>query len=258
MATAMIALRGSQKANSVAGVMGLYMYARRTSPRVIETFSRMSLSISYKSVHTGVLALRRDALARARAAARNERVPFMPTHDNLQFSLQAGQITLVNHKPFLHTTTAFITPMFKATHETMAVDPLEPPGFGSKGVLTLQDVTLSTKETSDMRTAMVYHVMSILVELSGVPEFSVMRKELRTRMPVIHPIELHKTEIFPLSAMPLNEVSQKGNRKVLETVFQTQLKIPSNRVRLFLSDSVNGRVSHLILLIGWFQGFLAW
>lgn len=231
MASSMLAFRGNQKANRVSGVLGLYWYARRTSPRAIETLSRIGLSVSPKSIHTGVLSLRRDALERAREVARDDNVPFMVVHDNLQFRLNVGQTTLTSHSTFLHTTTAYVTPMFEATHATMACDPTEMPEYGRHGTLTASDIQPDTVETQRMDTIMAYHVMSILVELSSIPHFSAMRCDLRNKLPSVHPIEIHKTEIFPLSAMPLNETSQRGNRKVLETLFEQQLKVPKDKVR---------------------------
>lgn len=233
----MIAFRGNQKANNMAGVLGLYWYARRTTQRAIETLSRIGLSTSYQSIHAGFQQLRKDALKRARDVAANmDQKPWMPTHDNLQFKLNVGQATLTNHSSFLHTTTAYITPMWNTDSETMKCDPLLNPDRGQNGILSANDVMLTADETTQMDRIFAYHVMSVLIEMTtGAAHdyFVPMRAELRKRMPEVHKIKLHKTEIFPLSSMPLNEASKRGNRKVLESIFQEQLRIPKDKVWQF-------------------------
>lgn len=77
---------------------------------------------------------------------------------------------------------------------------------------------------------MIVQVVSILVELSGIDDFSKMREQVQKKVPVLHKIKVHKSEVYPLAAMALNEGSQRGNRQVLENIFLKQLKVPKDKV----------------------------
>jgi hypothetical protein len=228
----MLAYRTSQKSNSIAGILGLYLYARRASPRIISTLSNMGLSVSPKTVERGVENLRRNALDLAKVVATDPETPFMTVHDNLQFYLNVGETRLGNFAHLLHTTTSFVVPMHNTKPSTLSMDPQAPPGLGTQGVLSWSDVRISPEETSLMDTIFTYHIASILVEFSGVSYFKSMRRQVQEKLPEIHKISLHRSKIYPLSAMPLNEASQRGNREVLDNIFHKQLKISEEKVRL--------------------------
>jgi len=102
----------SQKSNRLSGILGLYLYARRTPSRAITTLSHIGICTSASTIERGVNVLRNDALVLARKVAHDPITPWMSVHDNLQFRLDVGQTTISNFSRILHTTTAIITPMF--------------------------------------------------------------------------------------------------------------------------------------------------
>jgi len=77
VACGMLAYRTSQKSNSTAGILRLYLYARRTSPRAINTLSRLGLCTAAKTAERSIESLCDDALKQAKAVANDPEIPFM-------------------------------------------------------------------------------------------------------------------------------------------------------------------------------------
>lgn len=229
----MVAYRSSQKANGVSGIMGLYFYARQTPTRTLACLHRLGLCASPTSIDTMVDSLRTDSLSLAEKVAQDPLVPFQSIHDNLQFRLDVAETTLSNRSQFLNTTMAFITPMFNTTMETMTCDPNSPAGQGLKGAIAWSDVVLQPEEHKRMRHLVVYQMVEILITFSGLEYFKKMKVQLAEKKMSVHPIALHKTPVYPLAAMPHDEASNRGNRKVVDEILFGQLKVPKTRVRRF-------------------------
>lgn len=201
--------------------------------------SSLGISVSPKTIERGVKTLRENALELARGVAKDPDVPFMTVHDNLQFYLDVGETRVNNFARLLHTTTSFVTPMHNTHPSTMSLDPNTIPGLGKKGVLTWRDVCICPEEAALMDSLFTYHIASILIKFSGIRHFESMREVLRKKLPEVYKITLHRSKIYPISAMPLNEASHRGNREVLDNIFHKQLGISENTVRLFFGPTID-------------------
>ncbi|OCH84389.1 hypothetical protein OBBRIDRAFT_808274 [Obba rivulosa] len=85
--------------------------------------------------------------------------------------------------------------------------------------LSHDDVLLSTAESNELHACLVHTVLHIIVEYGG-EGFSRFRADVKEiRLDMANKIPVHKTEIYPLLAMHIDESSTIGNAKVVKTIF---------------------------------------
>ncbi|KAH9887686.1 hypothetical protein C8Q73DRAFT_748529 [Cubamyces lactineus] len=87
--------------------------------------------------------------------------------------------------------------------------------------LSLEDVLLSRDENALLTKCMEHTVLRIVVTYGG-ERFERFRKEVDATLPVTEDrIPLHKTAIYPLPAMNIDESSTTGNAEVLTEIFKS-------------------------------------
>ena len=92
--------------------------------------------------------------------------------------------------------------------------------FDKAASLSLDDILLNDDERAFFWECLVHTVLTIVVHHGG-HSFHCFRKVLQKNTPASqYKIKLHKTNVFPLPAMNINESSTAGNAEVMEAVLQ--------------------------------------
>jgi len=112
---------------------------------------------------------------------------------------------------------------FNTLPSAMKVHPHTPPGLGHKGCIGWK-----AERGRDKATRHWQHFISSVFLCSLVVR-STMKADLLERLPNIHPIPMHCMQVYQLSAMALNEASQKGNRNVIERILKDQLGLSEDK-----------------------------
>ncbi|KAI0054708.1 hypothetical protein BV25DRAFT_1903821 [Artomyces pyxidatus] len=116
-------------------------------------------------------------------------------------------------------TCATCIPLFKANKEALKTSHLDV-SFDNAAPLSIEDIKLSKSEGDTLRQSLIHTVLRVIVRYGG-PKFQSFRKELQECAPsTSKKIELHKTAVYPLPAMNINEASTRGNAEVVEAIFK--------------------------------------
>jgi hypothetical protein len=116
-------------------------------------------------------------------------------------------------------TCATLVSLFRANVEDLKADVLER-GFRSAPELKVNDIMLTKDEYTFHRKCLIHTVLRVAVQYGG-PGLQVFRKDLQAMEPHSEfQIEAHKSEIYPLPAMNINEASTIGNAEVIDAVME--------------------------------------
>ncbi|KAH9847420.1 hypothetical protein C2E23DRAFT_741772 [Lenzites betulinus] len=247
-----ILLRARSQRNSYAAqIMGLYLYATGSSRQVISVMSHVGLSSSYQMLagtrrrssrptgtgevertpsttgrprpRVGILDTLSDSCrTELRTRAQSPRQPgddsLGNVYDNINFMFRAAEQILGRTDSQENGTCATAFSLYKAPREYMRTADLVR-SFSSAPPLTFKDIRLTQDETKAMRDHLIWTVMNITVQHGG-PSFQRYREQLTAVAPSsTHRIPLHKTTVFPMPSMEIDESSTLGNVKVLDTMF---------------------------------------
>lgn len=116
-------------------------------------------------------------------------------------------------------TCATLVSLFRANVEDLKAVALER-GFRLAPELKVSDIMLTKDEYAFQRECLIHTVLRIAVQ-NGAPGLQVFRKDLQAMEPRSESrIEVHKSEIYPLPAMNINEASTIGNAEVINAVME--------------------------------------
>ncbi len=91
--------------------------------------------------------------------------------------------------------------------------------FEAAPPLAFKDIRLTQTENSNLRERLIWTVMNVTVHHGGAA-FSKYKADIAAHSPESHGIPLHKTDVFPMPAMNIDESSTSGNAEVLDTMFE--------------------------------------
>ncbi|EMD37427.1 hypothetical protein CERSUDRAFT_28758, partial [Gelatoporia subvermispora B] len=263
----------SQKNSYTRQVLGLYMYACGAQRQVISVLSHVGLCSSYpmivgrahdvkdlsselevdedactatKSKTTGLGLLRRLAEACRRVVHQLAQDEFLGTaYDNINFMLRIAEQILGRKDAQENGTCATAFPLFGATSDAMSTAALMA-SFRAAPALSRDDVLLSPLESQCLETRLVHTVLRIIIAHGGA-SFSRFKEnvdELIKTSVTSDKIELHKTKIYPLPAMHIDESSITGNAEVVETImhelgYNMQSPEFTNHVKVIAGDQLS-------------------
>ena len=116
-------------------------------------------------------------------------------------------------------TCATIVSLFRANLKDLNAIELER-RFSVAPELTVGDIMLTKDEYTFHRKCLIHAILRVAVQFGG-PQLQVFRKDLHTSEPKSDfRIDVHKSEIFPLPAMNINEASTIGNAEVVNAVME--------------------------------------
>lgn len=124
-------------------------------------------------------------------------------------------------------TCATIISLWNTTKDALRTSNLEQ-SFDRAPPLSLNDIRLNTAEHKLFRDSLVQIVLRVAVRYGG-PNFKRFQDDIRmhrTRSERV--IEVHKTNVYPLPAMNINESSTAGNAEVVDTVMK-ELKLDQTK-----------------------------
>ncbi|THH13425.1 hypothetical protein EUX98_g9728, partial [Antrodiella citrinella] len=182
--------------------------------------------------------LSQACLAAARHAAMNGLVGHV--YDNINFLLKIAEQILGRKDNQQNGTCATVYQLFGATAEDMKTSDLID-SMQSASPLQFEDFLLTEDETQALKTRLKHTVLRIIVTFGG-EAFEKFQEAVMDLTPVTEEkIPLHKTEIFPLAAMNIDESSTAGNAEVVDNILQ-QLNVDREKetlVKILTGDQLS-------------------
>ncbi|OJT07079.1 hypothetical protein TRAPUB_2111 [Trametes pubescens] len=158
---------------------------------------------------------------RSRAQAPAEDVdPLANVYDNINFMVRAAEQVLGRSDSQENGTCATAFALYGASRDQMRTADLVR-SFNDAPPLLFKDICLTTEENTAFRERLISTVLQIIVQHGGDP-FKKYKADLASASspPSIAQIPVHKTEIFPMPAMHIDEASTVGNAEVLDAMFK--------------------------------------
>ncbi|KAI0077522.1 hypothetical protein K474DRAFT_1595949, partial [Panus rudis PR-1116 ss-1] len=140
-------------------------------------------------------------------------------YDNINMMFRAAEQILGRKDAQENGTCATAIPLYNAAHEDMkTLEFLS--SFDSARPLELNDITLSSDKRNQYRNILKYTILLILLKQSD-GRFDRFREHIERMAPLAEDdIPLHKTEIYPMPYMNIDESSTAGNADVVEAIFK--------------------------------------
>lgn len=161
--------------------------------------------------------LSRSCRTAARQIARSG--PVAHVYDNINWIMKIAEQILGRSQAQENGTCATIFPLFDAQREDMTTKALLD-SLNTAPPLALDDIVLTADEQAFHRKCTIHSILRILINQGG-ENFVRFKKDLESCRPDSDSkIPLHKTEVYPLPAMNINESSITGNAEVMEAIFE--------------------------------------
>ncbi|KAH9929201.1 uncharacterized protein B0H18DRAFT_1154576 [Fomitopsis serialis] len=139
-------------------------------------------------------------------------------YDNINWILRAAEQIMGRKDSIENGTCATVFPLFEAPCEDMRTTDLLH-AFDTAPPLIRDDILLDASETQLLFTMLEHNILRIITSYGG-EGFNRFRVNVERTLPrTAECIALHKTEVYPLPAMNIEEASVKGNAEVLEAIF---------------------------------------
>ncbi|OSD06942.1 hypothetical protein PYCCODRAFT_1449702 [Trametes coccinea BRFM310] len=254
---ALIGLNARSQNNSyVQQVFGLYAYASGAQRQVMSVLSHLGITCSYPTLtgstpaehdaegnlelvtadstprdsepetlvqrvlkrSVGLLKLLSDSsMSVAQRKAQSHRLANV--YDNINMLFKVAEQILGRKDALQNGTCATAFELHDASLDDMrTADVVE--SLAHAPPLSLEDVLLSSDENALLTRCLEHTVLRIIVTYGG-ERFARFRKEVEATVPVTEDqIPLHKTEIYPLPAMNIDESSTTGNADVLCEIYK--------------------------------------
>ncbi|KAI0074176.1 hypothetical protein K474DRAFT_1601943 [Panus rudis PR-1116 ss-1] len=140
-------------------------------------------------------------------------------YDNINLVLKIAEQILGRTDAQQNGTCATAFPLFNATPDDLQTKNLSA-SFDSAAPLSRDDVLLSEDEQRSFDELLEYTTLSILVKHGG-ERFARFASDIEKVRPLREDdIPLHKTDIYPLPAMDIDESSTTGNADVVDQIFK--------------------------------------
>ncbi|KAK7692084.1 hypothetical protein QCA50_005491 [Cerrena zonata] len=125
---------------------------------------------------------------------------------------------LLAHDSQENGTCATVFPLFKATKDDLQTQDLLD-SVDQAPPLRLEDILLSPDENKHLHACLRHTILRVIIQHSG-GRFDHFKDDLERTTPVTdRKIEVHKTDVLPLPAMPIDESSTLGNATVVNEIF---------------------------------------
>lgn len=164
-------------------------------------------------------------------------------YDNINWIEKIAEQILGRSQAQENGTCATVFPLFDADRHDMKTEDLFT-SIGAAGPLTVNDILLTPEEQDLQRTYLIHTVLRILLKHGG-ESYSRFKKDIEACTPRSEAsIPLHKTDVYPLPTMNINEASVTGNAEVMEAIF-TELGYPTDspdfldEVRIVCGDQLS-------------------
>ncbi|KAI0704499.1 hypothetical protein C8T65DRAFT_741054 [Cerioporus squamosus] len=150
---------------------------------------------------------------RRRAQAPLDDSPLGNVYDNINFMFRAAEQIMGKKDSQENGTCATAFTLYDAPCEKMRTADLVD-SFQNAPPLAFKDIRLSQEENTSLREQLIWTVMNVVVQHGG-ESFSKYKADVASHSPESHGIPVHKTEVFPMPAMNIDESSTVGNAQVL-------------------------------------------
>jgi hypothetical protein len=219
----MLSVTHSQKANTFQTVMGLFLLASGAAKREISVMAHTGLSTSYSTIIENVKLLSKEGVDNFRKVIRESMCFVVWDNINIAFRIASERLGSKNH--FDNGTTATLLKLynpFTGKSETpLGTLPLDmkPPRTSTDPVFDCspEDAlpSSSPEAAEELEACSLWYLKSVAIQhLPGLRRFQSSLGEC----PTVDPIQIHKTEQFPLPAMHINESSIDGTIDVYDTI----------------------------------------
>lgn len=216
-----------------------------TLPTSTTTAASETLSTSTKlpkRQYTGLLSrLSLSCRLATRAIAQHSSVAHV--YDNINWIAKVAEQILGRSQAQENGTCATVFPLYGADRNDMKTEDLLA-SIGTASHLTIDDILLSAEEQDLQRKCLIHAVLRILLNHGG-ETYSRFKKDIEACAPSSESsIPLHKTEVYPLPTMNINESSVTGNAEVMEAMF-AELGYPTDapdfldEVRIVCGDQLS-------------------
>lgn len=204
--------------------------------------SPSSPPVKKRKCYDGLL-LRLSTACRVAARQAAHSAPVAHVYDNINWIIKIAEQILGRSQAQENGTCATIFPLFEARREDMTTKALLD-SIDTAMPLALSDIVLTADEQEFHRRCIIHTVLRALVDYSG-EHFNRFKKDVENCRPDSDDkIPLHKTDVYPLPAMNINESSITGNAEVMEAIFE-ELKQPitepsfMDEVRIVCGDQLS-------------------
>ena len=151
-------------------------------------------------------------------------------YDNINFMRKTEEQTLGHSDAMENGTCTTIFPLVDARPDNMKVSDLVNSQDQARP-LTIRDIHFTKDEGSFYRRCMVHNILRIIVAFGGAG-FARFRDDLVKAQPRTDTcIPVHKTKLYPLPSMPIDESSNTGNAQVIDCM-QDELEYDSSNQEL--------------------------
>ncbi|KAJ3540608.1 hypothetical protein NM688_g6203 [Phlebia brevispora] len=180
----------------------------------------------------GVGVLRRLSEA-SRQTARSvfKKTPCSTVYDNINWQNKVAEQVIGRKDAQENGTCASIFPLHGADQGDMNTDDLLKT-YEQAPLLTLHDILLTPDERKLHRECMLHTLLRIVVNHGGAG-FKKFEQDVRNSLPTTEDqIDVHKTDVYPLPAMDIDESSTSGNAEVVDAIY-TELGLDLNSAEFF-------------------------
>ncbi|KAJ7237510.1 hypothetical protein C8J57DRAFT_999747, partial [Mycena rebaudengoi] len=237
-AAALTLLQASSQQNNYAqAVTSLYLAATGAQRQHLSVLSLYGASINYTSVIGAGTTLKEDNKGRNRRK-RKRNPGLLPllnhactatfrliaasrlvklVYDNLNIMSRVAEQILGRKNAQENGTCATLIPLYNAELEHLLTEDLDRSILEAR-LLHINDILLSEDESEFFRKNMVHTILRIIVNHGG-EGFEKWMPDLAAAQPVsADTIEVHKTPLYPLPTMEIDESSITGNVEVMEAI----------------------------------------
>lgn len=164
-------------------------------------------------------------------------------YDNINMVFKAAEQILGRKDSQENGTCATAFALFSASPADMRTADLIHAHFTAPP-LSINDIVLSQDESFALQNRLQHTALRLIVRFGGQP-FAKFRDAVEASTPVTsQKIPLHKTEIYPLPAMDIDESKTTGNAEVMETIFHEvgldmQTSSFADTVKLIFGDQLS-------------------
>lgn len=203
-------------------IIGLFLKVGGASFRVISTLNRLGASVSARTIDRVKVLLSEDAVARAKALFRSNRL-FTIIFDNINVYVRKSEQRMDNQNTMIHATNIALLAL--PPEADPAGEDLNPKLAmrGKRGEDRNGDCIRLTKEDHEhYQKAFTAIIAQMLCAYWPGRErwknVKDMEKTIASMSPSVRPLKPHKTETFPMGIVDVNEGSKKGVIRVLEEI----------------------------------------
>ncbi|TDL14454.1 hypothetical protein BD410DRAFT_683998, partial [Rickenella mellea] len=201
----MLATSRNERSNELQTVLGIYFLACGTSKSQFSLLHHCGLATSYSKAISDLKRLSQELREKAKTVVRQ--MPCMIAWDNINIAFRKAEQRHNNKDHFDNGTTATLIPLYGVEKGGLPLE-LLPRRTSRRQLLDIdpiKDTLPSPSQAVELEKAILWHIEDMFVGAYPV---------LRRRFPdkvtpplVVNPIPLHKTEIYPLPAMRIDESS---------------------------------------------------